>query len=321
MDIRHVGDRECISCGECIDVCPTKAISFKGSKIFLAPSEIDIPEGATDEEIEAIEQKQREKSKKRGRNAKIVIGSLMAIVLAGALVYYNFVSTDTKEKIWGWINELPLVDLYQEKDTNTDTETDTSTDSTTDSSTDTEVDSSTDSSTETESDTETETEAEEFVKPPVGTKVGDSCASSELQIFDQNGLSSVTLDPTKTGKVTVINFWYTTCASCVAELPYFDELASEYKDTVEVVAVHSTDSSFSRAFDFVKNNYPNTEITFLKDTSSGTNDDYYMALGGSKYNAYPMTVIIDEHGVITYTKLGDIEKNVLFNEVEKALNN
>lgn len=35
MDIAHVGDHECINCGECIPVCPTKAISWKGSKIFL----------------------------------------------------------------------------------------------------------------------------------------------------------------------------------------------------------------------------------------------------------------------------------------------
>lgn len=28
MDVRCVGDRECIGCGECVDVCPQKAISF-----------------------------------------------------------------------------------------------------------------------------------------------------------------------------------------------------------------------------------------------------------------------------------------------------
>ena len=38
MDIREVGDHECIQCGECIPVCPTKAISWKGSKLFLEPT-------------------------------------------------------------------------------------------------------------------------------------------------------------------------------------------------------------------------------------------------------------------------------------------
>ncbi len=40
MDIRHVGDHECINCGECIDVCPTGAISWKGPKILLPPQAI-----------------------------------------------------------------------------------------------------------------------------------------------------------------------------------------------------------------------------------------------------------------------------------------
>ena len=35
MDIKNVGDHECINCGECIGVCPTKAITWKGSKIFM----------------------------------------------------------------------------------------------------------------------------------------------------------------------------------------------------------------------------------------------------------------------------------------------
>lgn len=35
MDIKSVGDHECINCGECISVCPTKAITWKGSKIFM----------------------------------------------------------------------------------------------------------------------------------------------------------------------------------------------------------------------------------------------------------------------------------------------
>lgn len=41
MDIKHVGDHECINCGECISVCPAKAISWKGSKIFLRKNEIN----------------------------------------------------------------------------------------------------------------------------------------------------------------------------------------------------------------------------------------------------------------------------------------
>ena len=294
MDIRHVGDRECISCGDCVDVCPTKAISFKGSKIFLAPNEIDIPDDATDEEIEAINEQNKQaklKAKKRSTIIKSIIGALMTIVLVGALVYYNVIKND---QLWENLKE-PI-------ETETETETDT------------EADSSTDS--ETETDTETET----IKKPPVGNKVGNTCPSASLQVFDENGFTGNELDPTKTGKVTVINFWYTTCVSCVAELPYFDEIATKYKDSVDVIAVHSTDISFKSAFDFVKTNYPDSSITFVKDTAqSSGNDAYYMALGGSKYNTYPMTVIIDENGVIVFSKRNSLEYDDLLFAVESAL--
>ncbi len=282
MDIRHVGDRECISCGECIDVCPTKAISFKGPKILLAPNEIDIPDDATDEEIAIIEEKQQEinaKTKKRNNIIKTVIGSVMAVVLVGALVYYNVIRND---ELWEDDENPPIVD------------TDTST----------------------ESNTDTDTKP----KPPVGNKVGDSCPSIELNVFDENGFSNTKIDPTKTGKVTVINFWYTTCTSCVAEMPHFDDIASKYSSSVTVVEIHSTDPSFKDAFTFVQTNYPDSKMVFAQDVPGKTIDEYYKALGGSNYGLYPMTVIIDADGVITYTKLGSITADILETEVQKAHN-
>ncbi len=46
MDIKHVGDHECINCGACISVCPVKAISWKGSKLFIRENAIEetVPE-------------------------------------------------------------------------------------------------------------------------------------------------------------------------------------------------------------------------------------------------------------------------------------
>lgn len=43
MDTKRVGDHECIQCGECISVCPSKAISWKGSKLFVRGNDEDAP--------------------------------------------------------------------------------------------------------------------------------------------------------------------------------------------------------------------------------------------------------------------------------------
>ena len=82
MDIRHVGDAECISCGECISACPTGAIQWKGSKFVLPPNEIDGKPTAPET---------KKKFAKRRKVLGIVAGVLMTVVLAGALVYYNFI--------------------------------------------------------------------------------------------------------------------------------------------------------------------------------------------------------------------------------------
>ena len=82
MDIRHVGDAECISCGECISSCPTGAIRWKGDRFVLPPNEIDDKPAAQD---------QTKKYAKCRKVLSIVAAVLMSATLIGALVYYNFI--------------------------------------------------------------------------------------------------------------------------------------------------------------------------------------------------------------------------------------
>ncbi len=88
MDIHHVGDIECINCGKCIGVCPTKAISWKGSKIILPENEIAMAK--TEKEKAVIE----EKREKRVKALKIITASLLAILLCSSLIYCNFIYDD-----------------------------------------------------------------------------------------------------------------------------------------------------------------------------------------------------------------------------------
>lgn len=165
------------------------------------------------------------------------------------------------------------------------------------------------------SDTSTEIDLDSI---EIGTEVGERCPSYRVLIFDENGLSPKYINPTETGKVTVVNFWGTWCGHCLTELPYFDSAAEEYEDDVTFVAIHSDDDFNETAADYVNANYPDSKIIFAKDTNtSGGLDDCYSALGGIGY--YPYTLILDENGVITYKTSGAISESKLIEEIEKAL--
>ena len=143
-----------------------------------------------------------------------------------------------------------------------------------------------------------------------GNQVGNLCYSFEAEIVTADGVSGQTIDPTKTGKKTVINFWGTWCGPCVAELPHFDELASNYD--VTVIAIHSA-LSRETAADFVKNTYPDSKIIFAQDNESDMNGAFYDLLGG--IGAFPYTVVLDENGVI----VASFPSSVTYEDLQKAI--
>ena len=150
-------------------------------------------------------------------------------------------------------------------------------------------------------DTSTETPiipddgADDFVPPPSGNKVGNTCITYDMRNVFGDDTTNIT---SLRGKVVVINFWGTWCGPCKAELPYFNQLATEYPDDVAVIAVH-TKYLEDTAADYINTTYPGTKmICTLDDTLSGNIDKYYTRLGG--VGTYPMTVIVDARGVITH---------------------
>lgn len=152
----------------------------------------------------------------------------------------------------------------------------------------------------------------------VGTQVGDLCPGAELAIVDGSGETGQTIDPTKTGKVTVINFWGTWCTPCVNELPYFDQVATEYADSVTVVAVHSLLANNTMAA-YIAEHYPKTELVFVTDYGSGNTSEYYTVISDGGAAGYPYTVVLDEAGVITGVFPSTLEYEALKAAVEEAL--
>ena len=152
-----------------------------------------------------------------------------------------------------------------------------------------------------------------------GNEVGDLCFGYDLAVVDATGVTGETIDPTLTGKITVVNFWGTWCTPCVNELPYFDRIASEYPEDVTVIAIHSSLSS-ETAPDYIAGHYPESNIVFAKDDAAdatGLNGAYYSALGGR--GAYPYTVILDENGVVLAVFVSSVEYEDLHEVVEARL--
>lgn len=154
------------------------------------------------------------------------------------------------------------------------------------------------------------------ILPPQGTSVGDLCYSSELDILTPEGVSGNTIDPTQTGKITVVNFWGTWCTPCVNELPYFNQIATDYEETVAVIAVH-TNMIHETAPKFIGKYYADSKITFAKDYSENGIEGYYTALGGR--DTYPYTLVLDEQGVILAVFFEALEYEDLQQVIENHL--
>ena len=152
-----------------------------------------------------------------------------------------------------------------------------------------------------------------------GSEIGDLCHAYDLEIIDGTGILTETIDPTATDKITIVNFWGTWCTPCVSEMPYFDRIASDYADSVTVVAVH-THSVAETAPGYIASHYPDSNIIFAKDypvDEVGLVGGYYASLGGR--GTFPYTVVLDENGIIRDVFVAALEYEDLQKSVETIL--
>ena len=157
------------------------------------------------------------------------------------------------------------------------------------------------------------TQPEETI--PVGNQVGNKCFSFDLEVVDENGATGETVDPSATGKVTVLNFWGTWCNPCVSELPGFDEVAATYD--VAVIAVHSKEDKKEMPA-YIGKHYPESQILFAWDQSGEDrfNDEFYVMMGNVGF--YPYTLILNAEGIITKTFNGMIDHDTLVAAIVEA---
>ena len=291
MDVKRVGDHECINCGECISVCPSKAINWKGAKLFVhenavpAPAEAERPLGnlaasvsaaavaeaaaapvnAPADEIavtaeqptttpaEEVRKPKRKKSKKFWLELSAWIAALL--VLIGALVYYNAI--DVKQTVDGppQVGEDGKI---------------------------------------------------------IGSEIGNTAPDFTIQLYGAEGGTFNLYE--HRGKVTVINFWATWCYGCKLELPHFNKLTEQHTEW-NVVAIHGDDLGGVKAEAYLAESCAGWALPFAQDNFNANGDcATYVSFGGK--DTWPLTVIVDEEGTVIYNSTYEFKS---YEELETAV--
>lgn len=314
MDIKHVGDHECIQCGECIPVCPVQAITWKGSKIFVKNTlPVAQPAAAEGGKVDLLSLSKS--------NAAVVVTTPVkdgADVCAAPVVGAEGATASGAE-----ISDVPSEGTLSEAAKPSKFKAAIKAFG---------------------AKFKNRRFALEFTawvlaiavlitalvyyavqetKSTMVYGVGDKAPAFTLQVYESAGTWNEFSTIECKGKVTVINYWYTDCDPCKAELPYFESIYEEYDGAINMFAVHSYSAVPSGGVQAwldgnVDRNgraWNSYEITFAQDTEETCT---YLMFGG-KY-AYPMTVVLDANGVIDFVKQGACSETELREAIVAAMN-
>jgi len=115
------------------------------------------------------------------------------------------------------------------------------------------------------------------------------------------------------GKVTLVNFWFTTCRNCLQEIPYLvalkDTLSNESFSIVSFA--RNTEGELIHFFrkKYLKQSFPLIPYDIIP-TLTGTETRSSLLHDSLHVNAYPLTYITDKNGVIRYASTGFPEEGL-----------
>ena len=324
MDVKHVGDHECISCGKCMESCAQGAISLKAGKFTLAG-----PSFGKNADPEPVIQKRR----KIGR---IVWGVAIAVLLF-ALIWFNWIEPAREAAESARIEEARATALQTgqaDEDISASAEETTPAPQTAitesgaaagmdETETETEAvaavgmtETVTESSagmTETETKTAAKTTGAESApvqkltgSGKIGTEVGDILPDFQTELLDGGDFHLADYR----GQVVILNFWAITCAPCIEELPYYEKLKEEHPE-VEILAVHHRVGA-KKAGDFLADKGWD-HLNFAADSKE---KGLYTLLGIP--DALPSTIVLNKNGEIIYNVQAPLSYEQLEALVEKA---
>ena len=153
---------------------------------------------------------------------------------------------------------------------------------------------------------------------------GDMCPSLDIPIYNGEGEYTESFNPTDNkGKVTIINFWGVWCPGCIKELPYFDQIATDFYGEVDVIAIHTFDQ-MEESDEYIEENFDGSKILFgvdrlVKDGDTTSGEYLYTTLGGT--GTYPITIIVDPNGEIFSLQQTELDYDTLLVLVMAAMSN
>ncbi|MBP3876436.1 MAG: redoxin family protein [Lachnospiraceae bacterium] len=317
MDVRRVGDHECISCGKCMESCAQGAISIKCGSITLKGPESG--KNADPEDVRA----------RRRRNGRIAWGVLLA-VLAGAVIYFNFIDVPQKTQAQSAAAEAAVSDggeqnapaapavsaaeqtaaavstAEQAAGTVSDAEKAAVSESGAESAQAAQTSSGT--SAEESGKDEKAAPAEDFTsQAPIGYEVGQQLADFSCEISDGSTFHLADYR----GKVVFINVWATYCMPCVKELPYFEELKKAHPE-IEILAVHNSIEASPKMLDYIADK----GWDHLKFTLEKPERPVMTILNAS--DVMPQTVVLNKKGEVIYNERKSMTLDMLESLYKKA---
>ena len=331
MDVKHVGDHECISCGKCIDSCAQGAISFKAGSITLKG-----PETGKNADPEPVIQRRR-------RIGRMVWG-LAIIVLLLALAWFNWIeparvaaleqqpdvgneTVEATDLSGDSMEEIALAADASEATASSAAATETAAVSGAEAASGTTAAAGTEATTETAAVSGAEaasgttaaagTEAATQTAAVSGTETASAPASENEADAAKTAAQTASSAPLGTkvgerlpdfqtdliaggdfhladhlGQVVFINFWGVTCGPCIEEMPYFEKLKEAYPE-IEILAIHHR-AGAKKAPDFIEEKGWKS-VDFAADSKE---KGLFTLLEAA--DAMPSTIVLNKQGEVIY---------------------
>jgi peroxiredoxin len=121
--------------------------------------------------------------------------------------------------------------------------------------------------------------------------------------------SGETIQLSKPMKPVLVNFWATSCPSCIKEMPYLAKMKQSLGDRFELVAVSMEYDPVKQVEKFIKANpFP---FTFVMDT------DGKIAKAFGDIQLTPTSFLIAPNGKIVYRQIGEVKFALVTERIKK----